>query len=56
MVTLHRDSTEDYWFMSWGPEDKSLMEYVAGPKLRHEVAATNSFKEQNEVGASRRHF
>ena len=39
--------------MSWGPEDKSLAEWVAGPssstgKLRHEVAATNSFKEQNQ--------
>ena len=51
--SAYRDSTEDYWHMSWGPEDKSLAEWVAGPssstgKLRHEVAATNSFKEQNQ--------
>ena len=53
MNSAYRDSTEDYWHMSWGPEDKSLAEWVAGPssstgKLRHEVAATNSFKEQNQ--------
>ena len=52
MVTLFRDSTEDYWHMSWGPEDKSLAEYVSGTssssKLRHEVAPNNSFKEQNQ--------
>ena len=37
--------------MSWGPEDKSLAEYVSGTsssKLRQEVAANNSFREQNQ--------
>ena len=50
-MAVYRDSTEDYWHMSWGPEDKSLAEYVSGTssaRVRHEVAATNSFKEQNQ--------